>query len=78
MFTFYHKLLNIYSFIGQGKNKDIIENAIAELARKTCVRLVPKDSPLAQGLGHSSYIEFFSGRYQYDRIVQFKWPSGFQ
>ncbi|XP_071139530.1 protein SpAN-like isoform X2 [Mytilus edulis] len=40
------------------KERKIIETAIEELARKTCIQLVPKGSIEAQGLSHTTYIEF--------------------
>ncbi|CAC5397286.1 unnamed protein product [Mytilus coruscus] len=50
-----------YTLVGNLSNseeKAIIEKAIEELAKKTCIQLVPKDSIKTQDLSHKSYLEF--------------------
>ncbi|CAC5402731.1 unnamed protein product [Mytilus coruscus] len=59
--TYWEKGIVPYTIKGSlsnTKERKIIETAIKELARKTCIQLVPKGSTETQGLGHTTYIEF--------------------
>ncbi|XP_052085166.1 blastula protease 10-like [Mytilus californianus] len=50
-----------YTLVGNLSNseeKAIIEKAIEELAKKTCIQLVPKGSVKTQDIGHKSFLEF--------------------
>ncbi|CAG2244650.1 unnamed protein product [Mytilus edulis] len=53
-----HKKRKINISPANTEERKIIETAIEELARKTCIQLVPKGSIEAQGLSHTTYIEF--------------------
>ncbi|XP_063438022.1 uncharacterized protein LOC134719029 isoform X1 [Mytilus trossulus] len=68
--TYWEKGIVPYTIKGSlsnPKEREIIETAIEELARKTCIQLVPKGSKEAQGLSHTTYIEFvdFPGCWSY-------------